>query len=178
MPITSQELQQRAEKIRLIIFDVDGVLTDGGLYRLDDGQEMKRFHSRDGLGMRLLKEGGLDTAIITGRTSKVVSHRAGELGVKWVYQGKKHKLPAFLELCETASLTPDQVAYMGDDLIDLPVLMRAGLALAPGNAHPEVLQRAHWKSSAMPGNGAAREASEMLLKAIGKWDEVLAGYLQ
>lgn len=175
--LNSEELKERAAKIRLVIFDVDGVLTDGGLFRTDDGLEIKRFHSRDGLGMRLLMDNGVDIAIITGRTSDVVQQRAAELAITHIYQGKKQKLPSYLKLIEQLGLEHDQVAYMGDDLIDLPVLTRVGLAMAPCNAHAEVILRSHWCSSAMPGNGAAREACELILQAQGRWDDILNGYL-
>ncbi|MCB1757633.1 MAG: 3-deoxy-manno-octulosonate-8-phosphatase KdsC [Gammaproteobacteria bacterium] len=172
-----QDLIKRAEKIRLVIFDVDGVLTDGGLYRGDDGQETKRFHSRDGLGMSLLRDSGVDIAFITGRTSNVVEHRAAELKIQHVYQGKREKLPAFEALCEELGIRHDEVAYMGDDLIDLSVLVRVGLALTVSDAHPEVIKRAHWVSHYPGGKGAAREACEMILQYQGRWDAILAKYL-
>lgn len=175
--VNSESLKERAAKIRLVIFDVDGVLTDGGLFRTDEGFEIKRFHSRDGLGMRLLMDNGIDIAIITGRTSDVVQHRAVELSITHIYQGKKQKLPSYLELVEQLNLKHDEVAYMGDDLIDLPVLTRVGLAMAPCNAHAEVISRSHWCSTAKPGNGAVREACELILQAQGKWDAILDGYL-
>lgn len=175
--LNSEDLIKRATEIRLMIFDVDGVLTDGGLFRTDEGPEIKRFHARDGLGMRMLMDSGVDIAIITGRTSEVVKHRATELSITHVYQGKKQKLPSYIELIEQLGLEHEQVAYMGDDLIDLPVLTRVGLAMAPCNAHTEVLSRSHWHSSAMPGNGAAREACELILQAQGKWQAILDSYL-
>ncbi len=174
---SQQELNERAKKIRLAIFDVDGVLTDGGLFRTDDGQELKRFNSRDGLGLRMLQDSGVELAIITGRTSQVVEHRAGELGIKHVYQGRKQKVPAFQELCGQLSVSPEEVAYMGDDLIDLPVLIRCGLALTVAEGHPEVVQRCHWVSQFHGGNGAAREACELIMKQQETWQTVLDGYL-
>ena len=176
--MTSQlDLNHRIQNVRLAIFDVDGVLTDGGLFRTDDGQEIKRFHSRDGLGLRLLQNSGVQLAIITGRTSHVVEHRAKELGITHLYQGCKQKVPAFLEICKQLSVTPEQTAYMGDDLIDLPVMIRCGLALTVAEAHPEVVKRAHWVSQYKGGNGAAREACELIMKQQGSWQEVLEGYL-
>ncbi len=175
--LNNHDLKERAKKVRLAIFDVDGVLTDGGLFRTDEGLEVKRFHSRDGLGIRLLIDSGVDVAIITGRSSEVVKHRAAELGITHIYQGKKKKLPSYFDLVEELGLEHDQVAYMGDDLIDLPLLSRVGLAMVPCNAHAEVITRSHWQSSAMPGNGAAREACELILQAQEKWDAILDGYL-
>ncbi|HBR95962.1 MAG TPA: 3-deoxy-manno-octulosonate-8-phosphatase KdsC [Gammaproteobacteria bacterium] len=174
---SQQDLIARAKNIKLIVFDVDGVLTDGGLYRSDDGQETKRFNARDGLGMRLLQRTGITLAIITGRSSQVVEHRARELGIEHVYQGQKAKETAFADLCERLNLQPSDAAYMGDDLIDLPVLTRAGLALAVADAHPEVLSRCHWASQHTGGRGAAREACELIMKHQGTWESTLAGYL-
>ena len=176
--MTSQlDLNERVKKVRLAIFDVDGVLTDGGLFRTDDGQETKRFNSRDGLGLRLLQNSGVQLAIITGRTSRVVEHRAQELGINHLYQGCKQKAPAFLEICDKLMISPAETAYMGDDLIDLPILIRCGLALTVADAHPEVVSRAHWVSQFGGGKGAAREACELIMKQQGNWQEALDGYL-
>jgi len=174
----SDNLIQQIKKIRLFIFDVDGVLTDSGLYRADDGQESKRFSSKDGLGIRLLQSTGVEIGIITGRTSKVVEHRCKELQIKHVYQGKTEKAATFVELCENLNLDHSEVAYMGDDIIDLPVLTRAGLALTVADAHPEVAARSHWASQYDGGRGAAREACELIMKHQGTWEEVLGRYLK
>ena len=176
--MTSQlDLNERVKKIRLAIFDVDGVLTDAGLFRTDDGQEIKRFNSRDGLGLRLLQNSGVQLAIITGRNSRVVEHRAAELGISHLYQGCKQKAPAFLEICDKLSVSAEEAAYMGDDLIDLPILTRCGLALAVADGHPEVVSRAHWVSQFGGGKGAAREACELIMKQQGTWQAALDGYL-
>ena len=175
--MTSPDLLDRIRRIRVAVFDVDGVMTDSGLYRTDDGLEIKRFSSRDGLGMRLLRDHGVPTAIITGRESQLVAHRARELGVDHLYQGRRKKLPALDELCQALSVSYDQVAYMGDDLIDLPVLTRAGLALGVSNADPEVLKRAHWVATQPAGNGAVREACELILRGQDKWEGILADFL-
>ena len=174
----SKELISKIKKIRLLIFDVDGVLTNSGLYRLDDGQEGKRFSSRDGLGIRLLQSTGVKIGIITGRTSKVVEHRCRELQIEHVYQGKTEKAATFIGLCEELALSHDEAAYMGDDIIDLPVLTRAGLALTVADAHPDVASRCHWASQAKGGYGAAREACELIMKHQGTWEEVLYRYLK
>lgn len=169
---------ERAKQIELVIFDVDGVLTDGGLYIGDDGKQYKRFNSRDGHGVRMLGDAGLATAIITGRTSGVVKHRARELKMDHVYQGRREKLPAYLELCEKLGLSPAQTAYMGDDILDLPVMTRCGLALAVADAHPQVRQRAHWISHFNGGQGAVREASEFVLRAQNKLEAAFARFLE
>ncbi len=168
---------ERAKAIRLVIFDVDGVLTDGGLYFDDDGRQYKRFHSRDGHGLRMLGDAGLQTAILTGRRSGVVEHRARELRIDHVIQGQREKLPAFVELCQRQGLTAEQTAYMGDDLLDLPVMRRCGLALAVADAHPLVRQHAHWLSHCNGGGGAVREACEFILRAQGRLEAALARWL-
>ncbi len=170
-------LIERVKKIQLLILDVDGVLTDGGLYRSDDGQEAKRFNSRDGLGIRLLKSSGIQTAIITGRTSQVVKHRATELDIEHVYQGKTEKAKTFEELCKKLQLAFDEVAYMGDDIIDLPVMIRSGLALTVANAHPLVIERSHWISQYNGGHGAVREACELIMQLQNNWQAVIDKYL-
>ena len=138
-----QDILERAKQIKLVIFDVDGVLTDGGLYFTDDGKELKAFNSRDGHGMKMLQQSGVEIGIITGRTSNVVTHRMANLGVKHVYQGQHEKLPAFLELIEKLGVTPEQVAYMGDDVVDLPIMRRVGLAVAVQDAHSWVSKHSH-----------------------------------
>lgn len=166
-----------ASSIKAIIFDVDGVLTDGGLYRSDDGQEFKRFHATDGLGIRMLGDAGIEIAVITGRESNVVRHRCEELQIRHVVQGAKDKLPAFETMCKTLELEPAQFAYMGDDIIDLPVMRRVGLALTVPGANDEVSAIAHWTSTRTGGNGAAREACELLLKSKNLYGEAVKRYL-
>jgi len=166
-----------AKSVKAIIFDVDGVLTDGGLYRSDDGQEFKRFHSADGLGIRMLGDAGILIAVITGRESNVVRHRCEELKIEHLKQGAKDKLPAFESLCGETGLQPEHFAYMGDDIIDLPVMRRAGLALTVPDANAEVSELAHWTSSKKGGNGAAREACELILKAQGLYESAIARYM-
>lgn len=150
-----QDIMEKAALIRLVIFDVDGVLTDGRLFFGDNGQEYKAFHSRDGHGMKMLQASGVELAIITGRTSQVVSHRMENLGIRHVYQGQLDKLPAFEELLDKLSLSPQQVAYVGDDVVDLPIMCRAGLAVAVQDAYPLVKQHAHWITEHNGGHGAA-----------------------
>jgi len=167
---------ERAKKIKLTIFDVDGVMTDGSLYLADDGQEFKAFNSLDGHGMKMLKRAGVDLAIITGRTSQLVALRAINLGVTHLYQGAEDKLTAFLELLEKSGLDPVECAYMGDDVVDLPVLRRCGLAITVPDAPDEVKARSHYITRAGAGRGAAREASEMIMRAQGTWAAQLALY--
>ena len=170
--------EQRAREIKLVIFDIDGVFTDGGLYRSDDGQEIKRFHATDGLGMRMLADAGVEIAIITGRTSEVVTHRCKELRIKHVYQGQKDKLDAFEDLCQKLELPAVEFAYMGDDIIDLPVMKRVGLALTVPDACDEISAIAHWTSARHGGHGAAREACELLLKAKGLYGQAVSRYMK
>jgi len=162
-----EHLREQARKIKLLALDVDGIMTDGGLTFGDDGQEYKRFHARDGLGLRYLRESGIDLALITGRTSDVVTRRASELKAVRVYQGRHEKLPAFENLCSELGLTPTQIAYMGDDIIDLPILVRCGLAITVADAHEFVKPHAHWISSKTGGNGAVREACELIMHSQG-----------
>lgn len=172
-----QDVLERAKQIKLIIFDVDGVLTDGGLYFSDDGQEMKVFNSRDGHGMKMLMQSGVEIGIITGRTSKVVSHRMDNLGITHIYQGQHEKLPAFLELIDTLGVTAEQVAYVGDDVVDLPVMTKVGLAVAVQDAHDWVKKHAHWQTPSCGGRGAARDICELIMDAQGNLESTLSQYL-
>jgi 3-deoxy-D-manno-octulosonate 8-phosphate phosphatase (KDO 8-P phosphatase) len=172
-----QDIATKAQAIKLVIFDVDGVLTDGNLFLGDDGQEYKAFNSRDGHGMKMLQATGVVIGIITGRTSEVVRIRMHSLGVKHVYQGKHEKLPAFLELRDKLGLTDDQVAYVGDDVVDLPIMRRVGLAIAVNDAHPLVKQHAHWLTPHAGGRGAGRDVCEMIMEAQGSLKQMLDVYL-
>ena len=172
-----QDILEKAARIRLVIFDVDGVLTDGSLFLGDDGQEYKAFNSRDGHGMKMLQSNGVEIAIITGRSSQVVSHRMASLGIEHVYQGARDKAPAYVELRDKLGLDDTQVAYVGDDVVDLPVMRRVGLAIAVQDAHTLVKKHAHWQTPSRGGRGAARDVCEMLLEAQGKLDDELRKYL-
>ncbi|HEX22955.1 MAG TPA: 3-deoxy-manno-octulosonate-8-phosphatase KdsC [Chromatiales bacterium] len=173
-----KDILQKAAQIELVIFDVDGVLTDGSLFFDDDGQEYKAFHSRDGHGMKMLRNSGVEVAIITGRTSQVVTHRMANLGIEHVYQGKQEKLPAFEELIAKLQLTPGQVAYVGDDVVDLPIMLRVGLAVAVADAHPLVLKHAHWHTPHGGGQGAARDVCELIMEACGTLDAQMQQFLR
>lgn len=172
-----QATLERAKQIRLVIFDVDGVLTDGTLYLGDDGQEYKAFNSKDGLGMKLLQKSGVEIGIITGRTSNVVALRMESLGIRYVYQGQRHKVPAFEELRDKLGLEDAQIAYVGDDVIDLPVMRRVGLAITVQDAHPLAREHAHWQTRSGGGRGAAREICELLMQAQGTLEKAFEQYL-
>ena len=171
------DLRERAAAVRLLIFDVDGVLTDGSLFLGDDGLEYKAFNARDGHGMVMLRESGVALAVISGRSSEVVRLRMEGLGVAHVYQGQRDKLAAYGQLKETLGLTDAAVAYVGDDVIDLPVMRRVGLAIAPADAHPLVLRHAHWCTAAAGGRGAAREVCELVMDAQGTLAAAMQRYL-
>jgi len=172
-----QDILEKAARIRLLIFDVDGVLTDGSLFIGDDGQEYKAFNSRDGHGIKMLIRHGITVAIITGRTSKVVEHRMENLGITHVYQGQLEKLPAFEQLLVDLDISAAEAAYVGDDVVDLPVMRRVGLAIAVQDAHPLVRSHSHWQTPSNGGRGAARDACEMLLEAHGVLDQEMSTYL-
>jgi 3-deoxy-D-manno-octulosonate 8-phosphate phosphatase (KDO 8-P phosphatase) len=171
------DILQKAKSIKLVIFDVDGVLTDGALFIGDDGQEYKAFNSKDGHGMVMLQNTGIKIAIITGRVSKVVEHRMADLGIEHVYQGHSDKLPAFKNLLGDLSISPQETAYVGDDVVDLPVLTRVGLAICVQDAHPRVKRYAHWVTENSGGRGAAREVCEMIMNAQGVLDVTIDRYL-
>lgn len=156
----------RHREIRLFVTDVDGTLTDGGMYYTADGELMKRFNTRDGMGMRLLREAGLQLAIITSEESEIVLRRAEKLKISHVYVGIRDKLARVSELCTSLRLRLDQVAYVGDDLNDLDLIKKVGLSFAPADAAAEVLECVHVKLSRRGGDGAVREAAEWLLKYI------------
>jgi 3-deoxy-D-manno-octulosonate 8-phosphate phosphatase (KDO 8-P phosphatase) len=162
-----QDILARTKNIKLVIFDVDGVLTDGSIIIGDDGEEYKAFHSRDGHGMKLLQYTGVKIGIITGRTSQVVEHRMNSLGINYVYQGQQVKLPAFEQMLKQLKLTADQCAYVGDDWVDLAVMNRVGLAIAVQDADPVVKKHAHWITPANGGKGAAREVCEFIMEGQG-----------
>jgi 3-deoxy-D-manno-octulosonate 8-phosphate phosphatase (KDO 8-P phosphatase) len=167
----------RAKAIRLVVFDVDGVLTDGSLYLGDDGQEYKAFNSRDGHGMTMLRQAGVGMAVITGRQSEVVRIRMESLGVEHVYQGQRDKRPAYESLRDACGLSDRQIAFVGDDVVDLPVMRQVGLAIAVADAHPMVVAHSHWQTQSRGGRGAAREVCEAVLDAQGKLHAMLASYI-
>ena len=159
----------RAARIRLLVLDVDGVLTDGGLLYGPSGEETKRFHVHDGLALVAARKAGLLVAVLSSRASAAVTRRMAELGVTEVHQGVSDKEPALRSLCERLGVRHTEVAMMGDDLPDLSAMARAGMALAPANAVAEVKRAADWVARRRGGDGAVREAVEMLLKARRAW---------
>nr|CAA6799888.1 MAG: 3-deoxy-D-manno-octulosonate 8-phosphate phosphatase (EC [uncultured Thiotrichaceae bacterium] len=172
-------VRKKASQIKLIIFDVDGVLTDGSLYFDNQGQEYKAFNAKDGHGMRMLMDSGIKVSIITGRKSELVLHRADNLRIprEFIFQGCADKRVAFAELCQQTGIKPEHVAYVGDDVIDLPVMSKVGLPIAVADALDVVKQHADWITDNPGGKGAAREVCDMLLDAQGKLDDLIAGYL-
>lgn len=159
--------------IKLLILDVDGVLTDGTIIMDDNGKESKQFHARDGLGLYMLHHVGVRTALISGRTAEVVEHRARQLKIEEVHQGIGDKLTVYEKILEKNGLADKDVCYMGDDLIDLAPMKRAGFPAAPADAHPLVLEVAHMVTRARGGRGAVREVIEALIRASGAWKDVL-----
>ena len=166
----------RARQGKLLLLDVDGVLTDGTLIYSTDGVESKSFNTQDGLGLRLLQDSGVEVGIITARTSPMVERRARELGLTHLFQGQSDKLAAFESILKQTGLRPPQIAYMGDDLMDLPILNRVGLAAAPANAVAEVRQRVHYTTERSGGFGAVREVCDLILEAQGNLERMRARF--
>lgn len=166
-------VRERAAAVRLMLFDVDGVLTDGSLYYGENGEALKRFHALDGHGLKLLTQSGVKVALITGRSSLIVSRRAAELGIADVLQDVRDKSAALNELAQRHGIPLNETGFMGDDLIDLSAMQRAGFAASVPNAPDYIVQSAHWVASRAGGNGAARECCDLLLAARGQ----LGGYL-
>lgn len=169
-------LKEKAAKIKLLILDVDGIMTDGTIWIDAKGQEQKGFNVKDGFGLRCLMNNGIDVAIITGRQSEVVSHRAAELGIKEVYQKVTNKRAPFYEILEKKGLTEEQVCYIGDDLPDLLLLKKVGLAITVADAVEEVKEGVDFVTKHRAGHGAVREACEFILKAQKKWAAVVTSY--
>lgn len=164
--------RKRAEKIKLLILDVDGVLTDGGLYYDHKGNVTKRFNVQDGLGIKFAQQAGLELAVITGLNHGAVEKRVTELGITEYYPGQKEKLPFYEKLLADKGFTDEEVAYIGDDWIDAPVMVRVGLPMAVKNAQPEIFGIAGWISSKEGGHGAVREAISFILTAQGRLDKI------
>ncbi|PPD44923.1 MAG: 3-deoxy-manno-octulosonate-8-phosphatase KdsC [Methylobacter sp.] len=174
-PLSS--IHAKASLIKLLVLDVDGVLTDGKLFFDHQGNEYKSFHAQDGHGIKLLRQTGVEVAVISGRRSAAVTLRMNSLGISHVYQGHEDKRAAFQELLTSLQLSPEQVAYVGDDLLDLPIMTRAGLAIAVHDAVDTVKQRAHWQTSRCGGQGAVREACDLIMNAQGHYDAIVNAYL-
>lgn len=161
----SEEILAIAEQIKLVIFDVDGVLTDGGLYFTDDGREIKKFNVKDGLGISILVKKGVEVAVITGRTSVIVADRMKSLGVNHVYQGRMNKLETYENLKVAMNITDQEVAFVGDDIIDLPIMYKCSLSVAVADAHEEVKSHARLVLTKRGGMGAARDVCDLIMKA-------------
>ncbi len=168
--------QEAAKHIRILLLDVDGVLTDGRLYYGDDGHEFKAFNIKDGLGIKLLQRGGVEVGIITARRSSLLTRRCTELGIERVIQGREDKLSALNELLDKTSLTMTQIAFMGDDLPDLAIIKRAGLGMTVADANHILIDNALWKSQFPGGGGAVREAAEFILSAQNKLEKLVLSY--
>jgi len=167
------EVRQRAQAIRLLILDVDGVLTDGRLYFGPKGETLKVFHVRDGHGLKMAQRAGIEVAFVSGRRSDAAYHRAKELGISRFHEGVRDKVAVMEEITAAMQIEDSQVAAVGDDLVDLPLMARVGLSVAVADAVPEVVAAAHWVTSLPGGRGAVREVCDLLLKAQGKWTEVV-----
>jgi 3-deoxy-D-manno-octulosonate 8-phosphate phosphatase (KDO 8-P phosphatase) len=171
-------VQSQASRLKLLLFDVDGVLTDGTVVVHADGSESKPFAIRDGIALVWAQRAGLRVGLLSARFSPTTPHRASQLGITLVAQGVSSKADAYVRLVADLGLTDDEVAYMGDDIVDLAVLARVGLSAAPADAVPEVRERVHWVSAAGGGRGAVRELVELVLRAQQRWQPILDSYLE
>jgi 3-deoxy-D-manno-octulosonate 8-phosphate phosphatase (KDO 8-P phosphatase) len=169
-------IERRASRIKLLLMDCDGVLTDGRIWLMEDGSEQKSFNTHDGLGLALLHRAGLRSGVITGRTSTGLTRRAGELEIEFVRQGDPNKVEAFEEILRLAGLEEDEAAFIGDDLTDIPLMQRAELAVAVADAVEEVRGVAHFVTRREGGRGAVREVVELILKSQGRWNDLVEHY--
>ncbi len=174
---TSAEVERRAARVQLLLLDCDGVLTDGRITPVAGGDELKSFHTRDGHGLVMLHRAGLRSGIISGRTSRLVEARAADLGVAFVRQGALDKIEAFESLMSEAAVGPERAAFVGDDVVDIPLMRRCGLAVAVADATPDTRAAAHYVTRLPGGFGAVREVCELILKAQGRWEELMRRYL-
>ena len=173
----SPEFKTRASRIKLLLLDVDGVMTDGRLYFSNQGDEFKSFSTLDGHGIKMLQKSGVKVGIITGRTSNLVAKRASDLGILILMQGREDKWDALQEILLKHPMELDEIAFMGDDWPDLTIMCRVGLALTPANGHFSVVERAHWQSSLRGGEGAVREACDLIMHSQNTFDSILKPYL-
>ncbi len=172
-----EELKRRILEVRMMIFDVDGVLTDGKVIYMDDGSEIKEFDVQDGHGIKMLQRAGIEVALISGRACRAVEHRARGLGISRLYQGFTVKTEPYKQLLADTGLKENQTGFMGDDLIDIPVMRRAGFSVAVPNGVPHIFPYAHYVTGARGGHGAAREVCEMILQVQGLWEKSIERYL-
>jgi 3-deoxy-D-manno-octulosonate 8-phosphate phosphatase (KDO 8-P phosphatase) len=171
-------IERRASRIKLLLMDCDGVLTDGRLWLLENGDEQKSFNAKDGLGLALLHRAGLKSGIISGRKSIALDRRAQELGIGFLRQGDEQKIAAFEEVLHLAGVSEDEVAFIGDDLSDIPLMQRSELSVAVADAVEEARALAHYVTRAEGGRGAVREVVEIILKSQGRWTDLIEGYLK
>jgi len=169
---------EKLKRIKLLLLDVDGVMTDGGIIYNDHGEEIKKFNCRDGLGLRLLMDAGIKVGIVTGRKSGVLMHRCKNLGISLIFDGIIEKSSVLELVLQQTRIDSMEIAFMGDDLVDLPLMKRVGLAVTVADAHETVLEHAHMITSAKGGVGAVREVCESILKAKGLWDRIIGHFLQ
>ena len=178
MAALKESVKKRIKKIKLLVMDCDGVLTDGGIIYDHEGREIKVFNVRDGHGIKLLKRAGLDCAIITARSSEALKKRGAELSIIMLYQGALDKRAAYEDILARTGLRPEETAFVGDDLVDIPVMSRAGFAVSVKDGVKEVKKAAHYVTECKGGRGAIREVVEILLKTQGKWEGILKGYMK
>lgn len=176
MTLNQRDLRRKARKIRLLLLDVDGILTDGRILYDQDGREIKIFHVHDGQGIRWLQQEGIDVGFLSGRSSRSVEMRGKELGISFLFQGIKDKMKIFEKILQKTRLASEQVGYMGDDFIDLALLKKVGLSVSVINGHPLIRKKVNYVTKAAGGYGAVREVSEFIIKAQGKWDVILEKY--
>jgi 3-deoxy-D-manno-octulosonate 8-phosphate phosphatase (KDO 8-P phosphatase) len=175
-PLLRNDAGEKAKKVRLFLVDVDGVLTDGGIVYDGDGREIKRFHVRDGHGIKMLQRAGVEVGIITGRTSEVVAVRARELGISLVRQGAWDKVDAWREILAEKGFLPAETAYVGDDIVDVPLMRQVGFSAAVADAESYVLEAADFVSTRPGGHGAVREIIEFVLRSSGAWERIASKY--
>ena len=171
-------IERRASRIKLLLLDCDGVLTDGRLWLLENGDEHKSFNTKDGLGLELLRRAGLRAGIITGRSSTALARRAQELGIEFLRQGNEQKVATFEEVLHSAGVKEEEVAFVGDDLSDIPLMRRSEFAVAVADAAAETRAAAHYVTEARGGGGAVREVIEIILKSQGRWNDLVENYLK
>lgn len=172
------QIERRASRIKLLLMDCDGVLTDGRLWLIEEGDDQKSFNAKDGLGLSLLHRAGLKSGIISGRNSRAVTRRAQDLGIEFVRQGDPDKIAAFEQTLQQAGVDENEVAFIGDDLNDIPIMQRVELAVAVADAVGETLSAAHYVTHAKGGQGAVREVVELILKSQGRWSDLIEDYLK
>jgi len=174
--VISEQIRERAARVKLLVLDVDGVLTDGRIIMDHEGKEIKAFDVRDGHGIKLLRGAGIEVAVLTGRSSPVVQCRADDLGIPWVQQGVNDKVKAYQEIARTTGVADDETGFIGDDLVDIPLLKRVGFPIVVADGAPEAKEYALYVTTAPGGRGAVREVCDLLLQAGGKWDAILRRY--